>query len=220
MDDVYAGLTELLRPAERGQAPGGWLFGQVQQAGQGTLRVVCGGLTLDQTELHVPPGLDYAWTEDTGGDELLRAGDRLLVLVTADGQDYYILQKEGTAQALPLYRDVAMDYDKGVPRFSGGEPVLASGLEAVKGWAWRALHTERYRWSPFSWDYGCELESLVGQPYRADTRLSEAVRYVREALTVCPYITGAAAEVVGFDGSTLRMRVSLTTVYGEASIHV
>ena len=55
MDDVYAGLTELLRPAERGQ--------------------------------------DYAWTEDTGGDELLRAGDRLLVLVTADGQDYYILQK-------------------------------------------------------------------------------------------------------------------------------
>ena len=92
MDDVYAGLTELLRPAERGQAPGGWLFGQVQQAGQGTLRVVCGGLTLDQTELHVPPGLDYAWTEDTGGDELLRAGDRLLVLVTADGQDYYILQ--------------------------------------------------------------------------------------------------------------------------------
>ena len=77
MDDVYAGLTELLRPAERGQA----------------LRVVCGGLTLDQTELHVPPGLDYAWTEDTGGDELLRAADRLLVLVTADGQDYYILQK-------------------------------------------------------------------------------------------------------------------------------
>ena len=75
---------------------------------------------------------------------------------------------EGTAQALPLYWDVDMDYDKGVPRFSGGEPVLASGLEAVKGWAWRALHTERYRWSPFSWDYGCELESLVGQPYRAE----------------------------------------------------
>ena len=52
MDDVYAGLTELLRPAERGQAAGGWLFGQVQQAGHGVLRVVCNGLTLDQTELH------------------------------------------------------------------------------------------------------------------------------------------------------------------------
>ena len=93
MDDIYAELTELLRPAERGQAPGGWLFGQVQQAGQGTLRVVCNGLTLDQTELHVPPGLDYAGEEDDGSGRLLRAGDRLLVLVTMDKQDYYILQK-------------------------------------------------------------------------------------------------------------------------------
>lgn len=126
---------------------------------------------------------------------------------------------EGTAQALPLYWDVDMDYDKGVPRFSGGEPGPGVRLEAVKGWACGRC-TRSGTAEPFSWDYGCELESLVGQPYRADTRLSEAVRYVREALTVCPYITGAAAEVVGFDGSTLRMRVSLTTVYGEASIHV
>ena len=127
---------------------------------------------------------------------------------------------EGTAQALPLYRDVDMDYDKGVPRFSGGEPVLASGLEAVKGWAWRALHTERYRWSPFSWDFGCELESLVGQPYREATRLSEAARYAEEALTVCPYITGASAEAEQAGGSTLRVSVRITTVYGEAEIHV
>ena len=127
---------------------------------------------------------------------------------------------EGTAKALPLYRDVAMDYDKGVPRFSGGEPVMASGLEAVKGWAWRALHTERYRWSPFSWDYGCELESLVGQPYREATRLSEAARYAEEALTVCPYITGASAEAEQAGGSTLRVSVRITTVYGEAEIHV
>ena len=127
---------------------------------------------------------------------------------------------QSAAAALPLLRDVAMDYEKGAPLFAGGNPVVVSGLEAVKSWAWRAIQTARYRYSSFSWDYGCELESLVGQPYRADTRLSEAVRYVREALTVCPYITGAAAEVVDFDGSTLRMRVSLTTVYGEASIHV
>ena len=60
----------------------------------------------------------------------------------------------------------------------------------------------------------------MGTLHSSFSRLSEAVRYVREALTVCPYITGAAVEVVDFDGSTLRMRVSLTTVYGEASIHV
>ena len=71
---------------------------------------------------------------------------------------------EGTAQALPLYWDVDMDYDKGVPRFSGGEPVLASGLEAVKGWAWRALHTERYRWSPFPGTTGASWRAWWASP--------------------------------------------------------
>ena len=121
---------------------------------------------------------------------------------------------------LPLYRDVAMDYDRGVPVFQAGEPVAVTGLEAVKSWAWRALQPPRYRWSCFSWDSGCELESLVGQPYREDTRLSEAVRYAREALLVCPYITAAGVEVEGFEGSTLRLSVTITTVYGEAKIHV
>ncbi|MFQ7857276.1 MAG: DUF2634 domain-containing protein [Flavonifractor plautii] len=71
---------------------------------------------------------------------------------------------EGTAQALPLYWDVDMDYDKGVPRFSGGEPVLASGLEAVKGWAWRALHTERYRWSPSPGTTGASWRAWWASP--------------------------------------------------------
>lgn len=127
---------------------------------------------------------------------------------------------QATAAQLPLYRDVAMDYDKGVPIFSAGNPVIVSGLEAVKGWAWRALKTARYRWSCFTWDYGCELDSLVGQPYREDTRLSEAVRYVREALEVCPYITGASATVEDHEGATLRIKVTMTTVYGEGTLYV
>ena len=121
---------------------------------------------------------------------------------------------------LPLYRDVAMDYARGLPRFDGGGPVLVSGLEAVKGWAWRAVMTERYRWSPFTWDYGCELMRLVGQPYNSDTRLSEARRYVEEALTVSPYITGAAAAVEGLEGSELHISVTVQTVYGEARLDV
>lgn len=121
---------------------------------------------------------------------------------------------------LPLYTDVAMDYDRGIPLFSAGEPVIVTGLEAVKSWAWRAIKTERYRWSCFTWDYGCELESLIGQPYREDTRLSEAVRYVEEALTVSPYITAASASVEGFSGSTLQVSVQVKTVYGEANIRV
>lgn len=113
-----------------------------------------------------------------------------------------------------------MDYELGIPRFSGGEPVVVSGLEAVKSWAWRAVKTARYRFSYNSWDYGCELERLIGQPYRAETRRSEAARYVEEALTVCPYITAATATVEGLEGSTLRISVTMSTVYGKTDLSI
>lgn len=121
---------------------------------------------------------------------------------------------------LPLYTDVAIDYDTGTPKWESGNPVIVSGLEAVKSWAWRAIATERYRWPIFSWSYGCELESLVGQPYQAETKRSEAVRYVRDALLVSPYITACAVSDVTFDGSTLHMEVEFTTIYGKEEVHV
>ena len=120
--------------------------------------------------------------------------------------------------ALPLLREVDIDYDRGVPRFSGGNPVLVSGLAAVKSWAWRALKTTRYEHSCFTWDYGCELRTLIGQPYGEDLRRSEAVRCVREALTVCPYIAAADVELDGLDGSTVHIPAALTTVYGEVPV--
>lgn len=67
---------------------------------------------------------------------------------------------------------------------------MVTGLEAVRGWAWRAVDTAWYRFSVFSWSFGCELEALV----RADTKRSEAERYVREALLVSPYSKRRVAE--------------------------
>ena len=113
-----------------------------------------------------------------------------------------------------------MDYEKGCPMWAGGAPVFVTGLEAVRGWAWRAIDTARYQFSVFSWSFGCELEALVGQPYRADTKRSEAERYVREALLVSPYIREVQVTDTSFEGSTTHIAVDLTTVYGRASVYV
>ena len=67
----------------------------------------------------------------------------------------------GQSQSLPLYRDVRMDYETGRPLWESGNPVMVTGLEAVKGWAWRAIGTARYHYPCFSWSYGCELEALT-----------------------------------------------------------
>lgn len=132
----------------------------------------------------------------------------------------YSLPQAAQGGQLPLYTDVAMDYDAGTPRWESGNPVMVTGLEAVKSWAWRAVATARYRFPAFSWSYGCELEALVGQPYQADTKRSEAARYIREALEVSPYITAVEVREVTFSGSTFHMTVGLSTVYGEEEFHV
>ena len=68
-------------------------------------------------------------------------------------------------QTLPLCREVAWDFVNNIPVFRGGEPVVVTGKEAVKVWAWKALHTVRYRFEIYSRDYGSEFEELVGQAY-------------------------------------------------------
>lgn len=85
--------------------------------------------------------------------------------------------QEGTE--LPLYREVKWDFEKGEPVFRGGEPVVAEGAEAIKTWVWKALVTERARYEIYSWDFGSEVESLIGQPYTDELKRAEAV-------PVCP----------------------------------
>lgn len=122
-------------------------------------------------------------------------------------------------EALPLAREVAWDFERDLPVLRGGEPVFVTGAAAVAVWAWNALLTVRYRHEIFTWNYGCELESLMGQPYSAEVKEAEAVRYVREALTCSPYITDVPDVRVSFDGrGLLSVSCGIETVYGPLRI--
>ena len=121
---------------------------------------------------------------------------------------------------LPLYREVKWEFEKGEPVFRGGEPVVAEGAEAIKTWVWKALVTERARYEIYSWNFGSEVESLIGQPYTDELKRAEAVRYVREALEINPYITEVTAASVDFDNGVLTIDVTVDTVYGEVQAHV
>ena len=74
-------------------APSSHFFlGEVREAGNGKLRVNCGGMDLTAGDLYVSAGLDYRWQEDNGMANLLRRGDRV-VLLSGDGQDYYLIAR-------------------------------------------------------------------------------------------------------------------------------
>ncbi len=121
---------------------------------------------------------------------------------------------------LPLYREVAWDFAAGKPLFKAGQPVFVTGLEAVKTWIYKALLTPRTLHEIYTWNFGCEVGSLVGQDFTADTKRAEATRYVREALLINPYITQVTDVTVSFLDASLTINATVSTVYGEVTMFV
>ena len=119
---------------------------------------------------------------------------------------------------LPLAREVAWDFAKDQPIWRSGKPLYVTGAAAVLVWAWNCIHTERFAHDVCTSDYGQDLAGLIGQPYGDEVRQSEAIRKLREALLINPYITAVDQVSVTFEGSRLTISCSLTTIYGEVSL--
>ncbi len=118
-----------------------------------------------------------------------------------------------------LFREAAWDFKADKPIWQGGEPVYVTGAPAVLVWAWNTLHAEKGLHDIFTRDHGLGIrEGLTGRPYTDEVRRSEAVRYVREALMVNPYITGVESVSVTFEGSTLTVCCRIQTIYGEVTM--
>lgn len=70
--------------------------------------------------------------------------------------------------------------------FESGEitGVIIDGDEAVRQFIRKAVITARYRYLIYSSEYGCELESLLGQDISQELLKSEIQRVITEALIV------------------------------------
>jgi Protein of unknown function (DUF2634). len=122
--------------------------------------------------------------------------------------------------SFPLFKEVQWDFKNNAPVYKNGSPVIVTGKDAVVVWAWKALHTARYRHGIYTWDYGNEVESLIGQPFTEELKQSEAARYVEECLLVCPYISGVSNITAVFSEGVLSVQANLKTIYGEVEVNV
>ena len=129
-------------------------------------------------------------------------------------------QTSDSNATLLLFKEVKWDFINNVPVYKSGSPVIVKGKEAILVWAWKALHTPRFRYEIYTWDYGNEVDSLIGQPFTEELKQSEAARYVEECLLVCPYISSVSDVTVTFVDGTLSVQAKLTTVYGEVEVNV
>lgn len=121
---------------------------------------------------------------------------------------------------LAMYKDVAWDFNLDKPILVNGKFKIVEGNEAIQVWCYKALKTERFVYPIYSWDFGSELNELIGKPYSKELVKSEAIRYIKEALIINEYILDVNVSNVGFDGSKLTATATVTTIYGEVDVVV
>lgn len=127
---------------------------------------------------------------------------------------------ENSNSELHMYYDVGWNYIKDEPLIENNEFVIVEGNEAIKVWIYKAIKTARYQHPIYSWDYGCEISSLIGQKYTKGLTKSEAERYIKEAILINPYVTDVKIIDINFSEDILSVSIQVDTIYGEVNVNV
>ena len=122
-------------------------------------------------------------------------------------------------EPLQLYREIAWDFKNDHPLIENNEFKIVEMNDAISVWIYHAIKTYRYAFSIYSWDFGCEIDTLLGQNYTPAHTKAEVTRYIADALMINPYILSIDKIIVDFDGDTLQVDVRVITVYEELEVN-
>lgn len=122
-------------------------------------------------------------------------------------------------EPLPLYREIAWDFKNDHPLIENNEFKIVEMNDAISVWIYHAIKTYRYAFSIYSWDFGCEIDTLLGQNYTPAHTKAEVTRYIEEALLINPYILEINKIEVDFDGDVLQVDMRITTIYEELEVN-
>lgn len=111
------------------------------------------------------------------------------------------------------------DFKAGEFRMKNGNPVVLTGIDALKLWIQKCIRTQLNRYSIYKGrQYGANVEDLVfGKSYNFDFAESELRREIETALLQNEDIQSMSSFSVKRTGSTLDISFTLITVYGKVS---
>lgn len=95
---------------------------------------------------------------------------------------------------------------------------IVEGLEAIRVWVWCCIHTERFRYALYSWQYGVSLEKHLGQTTTEEYLEVDSQAEIEEALKVHPYITGIDDFQVSKNGTKLKIKLTVKTKLGKIEV--
>lgn len=140
-------------------------------------------------------------------------------------KDFNIFLKKAEAEVkeMPTFKEYAIDFKTGeYIKDENNDIKVLEKNEALKVWIFKALKTERFRYSDVHSDnYGSELETNIGTIYQKSVKDALMINQIRDTLLVNSYIL----ECYNFDISNKNEYVpqitfNVKTVYGELEMEV
>ncbi len=122
-------------------------------------------------------------------------------------------EEEATAAVLEIPKEYGMNFDTG--QLTGK---VVEGIEAIKVWVWNCLHSERYRYAIYSWQYGAEFEQYIGQTVSDEYLQNDCQTETEDALMVNPYISGIDDFEASIEGDHLSISFTLETTLGNTEV--
>lgn len=127
---------------------------------------------------------------------------------------------ESTTEELPLLKEYAYDFEKNELLLDeNGHTYMVEGNAALRIWILKALSTERFHYTAYSYAFGTEYQDqLIGHAMNTEVLKLEMERFIIEALMVNPYIL--RLDNFGFVNSGAEMMVTFecTSTYGTDNI--
>lgn len=127
---------------------------------------------------------------------------------------------QGPVNNLELFKEVAWDFENNIPLIKNGDFIILEGNEALKTWIFKALHVNRYENIIYTWNYGNELQSLIGKGYSRELIYAEAKRYIEECLLINKYIKSIDYVEIDFKENLLSINFKVTTIYGSLEVRL
>lgn len=129
------------------------------------------------------------------------------------------IDRPQTTNELKLFEEIAWDFENNTPLTVDGEFKKVQKNDALKVWIYKALKTERYKYTIYSWNYGNELERLIGTNNYPEMIKSQMIRYISEAILTNPYINSISNITVSPDSDKINANFEVKTIYGNMEVN-
>jgi hypothetical protein len=126
----------------------------------------------------------------------------------------------GSAESWEPFREFEWDIVTQEFVIRNGQINVVEGAPAIKIWIYKTLLSQRGRYPAYTWNYGNDLDSLIGADLTRDVLTSEAKRITEEALYTNKHILNLKNFTATMKDNMLKITFVAVTDSGDIEVSI